>query len=67
MELDKAGGVLLLLGLITIPSSSFFSVLCPAELFFECVSFGLLPYGYTVFEYLLPLLPFLLLLHCSAL
>ena len=34
MELDKAGGVLLLLGLITIPSSSFFSIFCPAELFF---------------------------------
>ena len=33
MELDKAGGVLLLLGLITIPSSSFFSIFCPAELF----------------------------------
>ena len=43
MELDKAGGVLLLLGLITIPSSSFFSIFRPAELFFEFLSFGLLP------------------------
>ena len=48
MESDKAGGVLLLLGLITVSSSSFLSMFCPAELklkpffFFECVSFGLL-------------------------
>ena len=57
MESDKAGGRLLLLGLITISASSFFSIFCPAELFFSV--FGLLPYRYTVFEYLLPLLPLL--------
>ena len=32
MESDKAGGRLLLLGLITISASSFFSMFCPAEL-----------------------------------